>query len=78
MGEIFASALDHRVTTGQAHELQEHLHLGANQVPLAMLRDRRQAPETRAVTPAPANVGTATEHHHSGRFPHGVRGLAGS
>ena len=69
VGEIFAATIDHRMTTGQAHELQEQLRLGANQVPLAMLRDRRRAPEIRAVTPAPANVGTQQSTIIPGVFP---------
>ena len=42
--------MEHRSTDGREAEIQKHFGLGANQVPLAML-------ETRAVTPAPSNVG---------------------
>ena len=51
LGNIFECAIEHRVSGGAERELQEHFHLGANQIPIAMLR------EVRAVTPAPANVG---------------------
>ena len=50
IGTIFEAALEHRSTDGREAEIQKHFGLGANQVPLAML-------ETRAVTPAPSNVG---------------------
>ena len=50
-GAIYTAALEHRATDGATRELQEHYGLGPNQVPLGML-------EHRAVTPAPANVGT--------------------
>ena len=49
---IFGATLEHRATEGQTAELQQHLHLSPNQVPLALLM------EDRAVTPAPADVGT--------------------
>ena len=55
LGGIFASTLEHRTTEGAEAELQTELGLNANQVPLAMLRGLRT--ETRAVTPAPGNVG---------------------
>ena len=50
LGAIFSAVMEHRATDGAEAELQEHLGLGFNQVPLALL-------EERAVTPAPANVG---------------------
>ena len=50
VGDVFAATLDHRVTDGATAELQEHFGIAPNQVALAML-------ETRAVTPAPADVG---------------------
>ena len=49
-GAIYMAAMEHRATDGATRELQEHFGLASNQVPLSML-------ETRAVTPAPANVG---------------------
>ena len=53
-GDIFRAALEHRSTEGATREIQDHFKLGSNQVPLAML----QSVEHRAVTPAPADVGT--------------------
>ena len=50
VGKIFDSALEHRSTDGPERELQEFHRLNENQVPLALL-------ETRAVSPAPGQVG---------------------
>ena len=50
MGSIFEATIEHRQTEGVERELQAHLGLNANQVPVDML-------EYRAVTPAPADVG---------------------
>ena len=50
IGAIFGATLEHRATEGQTAELQQHLRLSPNQVPLALLMEHR------AVTPAPANV----------------------
>ena len=50
VGKIFDAAIEHRATDGPESELQKHHNLGENQVPLDLL-------ETRAVTPAPADVG---------------------
>ena len=59
VGEIFDAAVNHNAVNGATGELQQHYGLDANQVPLALLV--RSWPtedlETRAVTPAPANVG---------------------
>ena len=56
-GDIFRAALEHRATEGATRELQDHYDLGANQVPLIMLQEAART-EYRAVTPAPADVGT--------------------
>ena len=61
IGEIFDASFTHKPLTGATGELQAHLGMDMNQVPLALLR--RQSPddgrlETRAVTPAPTDVGT--------------------
>ena len=57
IGAIFAATLEHRSTDGQTAELQQHLKLSANQIPIALLRDmERQSLEVRAVTPAPSDV----------------------
>ena len=50
LGNIFDSAIERRSTSGAEDELQKHYGLNSHQVPLALL-------ETRAVTPAPTNVG---------------------
>ena len=50
IGAIFGATLEHRATEGQTAELQQHLRLSPNQVPLALLMEHR------AVTPAPASV----------------------
>ena len=59
VGEIFDAAVNHNVVNGATGEVQQHYGLDANQVPLALLV--RSWPtddlETRAVTPAPGNVG---------------------
>lgn len=54
-GEIYTAAIEHRQTDGRTAELQQHFKLGANQIPLALLRE---PVEERAVTPAPADVQT--------------------
>ena len=50
LGRIVQAVLEQRSIDGAERELQEEFGLNGNQVPLAML-------ETRAVTPAPSNVG---------------------
>ena len=62
VGAIFAATLEHRQTDGHTAELQQHYGLGANQVPLALL-------ETRAVTPAPGQVGQNQSAIIPGVFP---------
>ena len=51
LGAVFGAAVEHRQTDGATAELQQHLGLAANQIPLALLREPVEA---RAVTPAPA------------------------
>ena len=68
LGMIFESVIEHRATAGREAELQGHYKIGANQVPLAMLR-RADPVETRAVTPAPANVGQNQAAIIPGVFP---------
>ena len=59
VGEIFDAAVNHRAVDGATAEIQKHYGLDSNVVPLALLM--RSMPEddleTRAITPAPANVG---------------------
>ena len=59
VGAVFVAALNHGATEGATRELQDHCGIGANQIPLAMLRAAGEAGavEHRAVTPAPADVG---------------------
>ena len=60
VGEIFDAALSKRSVDGASAELQQHYGLDQNQIPLALLvktwPDNDEL-ETRAVTPAPGNVG---------------------
>ena len=70
LGDIFAATLEHRATEGAVRELQEHLGLGANQVPLDLL-------EHRAVTPAPADVGQNQAPIIPGVFPESVAAFLG-
>ena len=70
VGAIFAATLEHRHTDGHTAELQQHYGLGANQVPLALL-------ETRAVTPAPTNVGADQSAIVPGVFPQSVASFLG-
>ena len=62
VGNIFEAALEHRTTVGPESELQAHYRVAANAIPLALL-------ETRAVTPAPADVGTQQSAIIPGVFP---------
>jgi len=67
LADIFDAAVEHRNTVDQTAELQQHLSLSPNQVPLALLFD---APlERRDVTPAPANVGQQQAEIIPGVFP---------
>ena len=78
LGLIFESAVEHRMTDGATAELQQHLGLGANQVPLALLRGAPSAPvETRAVTPAPADVGQNQAEIIPGVFPQACASFLG-
>ena len=58
VGAIFSRTVEHRSTDGAEHELQQHLSLSSNQVPIDLLR----APvEFRAVTPPPSHVGASEQ-----------------
>ena len=63
VGAIFAAVVEHRATEGPEAELQKHLGLSGNQVPLGLLVEHR------AVTPAPADVGATQSADHPWRFP---------
>ena len=67
IGAIFSATLEHRQTDGRTAELQTELGLHANQVPIALLRDREL--EHRAVTPAPGDVGTVQAEIVPAVFP---------
>ena len=67
LGAIYAATIEHRATNGAEAELQTHLGIGPNQVPLALLRD-----EERAVSPAPANVGASEQPVISAVFANSV------
>ena len=62
VGNIFEATLEHRSTDGAEAELQTHYRLAANSIPLALL-------ETRAVTPAPSDVGQNISAIIPGVFP---------
>ena len=62
VSDIFGATLEHRNTDGRTAELQKHLGLGPNQVPLTLL-------ETRAVTPAPGQVAQNQSAIIPGVFP---------
>ena len=66
IGAIFGAALEHRQTDGAEAELQKHLKLTANQIPLALIR---ASAEIRAVTPAPDTVGAEQAPIVPGVFP---------
>ena len=70
IGPIFEAALGGALTDGAERELQDHLGLAGNQIPLALLR-REDGPEleTRAVTPAPTDVGKQQAAIISAAFP---------
>ena len=70
VGCIFEAALEHRATTGPESELQAHYKLSSNAVPLALL-------ETRAVTPAPSDVGQNMSAIIPGVFPDSAAAFMG-
>ena len=59
IGELFDGVLEHRSADGAMKELQTHYGLGDNQIPLDCLQTRSDGMEleTRAVSPAPGDVG---------------------
>ena len=67
LGSIFAATLEHRMTDGAEAELQTHLKIGPNQIPLDLLRI-----EERAVTPAPGSVGASEQPVISAVFANSV------
>ena len=75
IGDIFAATLEQRSTDGRTRELQTELGLSPNVVPLALLREPRL--ETRAVTPAPADVGQQQAEIIPGVFPQSCAAFLG-
>ena len=71
LGAIFAATIEHRLTDGAEAELQAHLKIGPNQVPLGMLI------EDRAVTPAPGNTGATEQPVVSAVFANSVGAFLG-
>ena len=71
-GRILDAVIDHRAASGAESELQQHLGLAANQIPLALLRF-----EERAATPAPATVGTEQHPIIPGVFPQACAAFLG-
>ena len=70
VGEIFDAALERRSIDGATRDLQEHYKLQPNQVPLDLL-------ETRAITPAPADVGANQQAIIPYVFPSSVSAFLG-
>ena len=75
VGQIFDAAINRGTVDGQTAELQAHYGLEANQVPLALMV--RSWPdnddlETRAVTPAPSDVGQMQQSVIPYVFPQSV------
>ena len=70
VGAIFDCALERRAADGVERELQQHYGLAGNQVPLSLL-------ETRAVTPAPAEVGQSQQPIIPMVFPQSVAAFLG-
>ena len=70
VGNIFTAACEHRATSGAERELQAHHDLASNFVPLSLL-------ETRAVTPAPGQVGQNQQAVEAYVFPNSVAAFLG-
>ena len=75
VGRVLTAVVEHRATVGADAEVQQHLGLAPNQIPLDMLR----APvEHRAVTTGPANVGTTEQQTIMPVFAAGVGAFLGA
>ena len=72
LGSIYAATLGHRNTDGAEAELQTHLKIGPNQIPLDLLRS-----EERAVTPAPTATGVTEQPVISAVFANSVGAFLG-
>ena len=74
LGEIFDTTLGGRAPEGAIAELQQHLGIDRNQVPLSVLRDPL---ETRAVTPAPTDTESMQQPVLQNVFPASVTAFLG-
>ena len=83
VGSIYDALLNHRAVDGAEAELQQHLGLAGNQVPLDLLRGYggggrgNGGLETRAVTPGAANVGQVEQPVVNYVFPQSAASFLG-
>ena len=78
VGEIFDVAMGRRQSDGATAEIQKHFGLDSNQVPISLLiRSWPDNLETRAVTPAPTNVGQNQESIIPYVFPQSAAAFLG-
>ena len=78
VGAMFDKVLAHAVPVGEIAELQQHYGLEANQIPVQLLSGRHDPElETRAVTPAPSNVGQNQNAILPYVFPDGAAAFLG-
>ena len=75
LGSILQSTLDQRSTDGREKEIQDHYGLAGNQFPIELVAQTRT--ETRAVTPAPSDVGRVQHGIIPQIFPDSVAGFLG-
>ena len=83
VGNVYDALLNHRAVTGAEAELQQHLGLAGNQIPLDLLRGAGRGDagngglETRAVTPGATNVGQVEQPVVSYVFPQSASAFLG-
>ena len=80
VGEIFDAALSKRSVDGASAEIQKHYGLDENQVPLSLLVQKwpdNDELETRAVTPAPSDVGQEQQNIVPYVFPQSAASFLG-
>ena len=80
VGEIFDASLGKRAVDGASAEIQKHYGLEPNQVPLVLLMRERPDDhdlETRAVTPAPGEVGQTQQSIVPYVFPQSAAAFLG-
>ena len=71
LGEMFTNVMEHRASAGAIAEVQAERGLGGNDIPTEMLM------ETRAVTPAPTDVGQTQTQITGFVFPQSVAAFMG-